>query len=62
MSNLPDHRRAIYGRTHDRIWYPGDYDPITVEHAVGRVTRAILSFAAALGGAALLFHLVWRLL
>ena len=28
VDNLPEHRRAIHGRTWDRPYYPGDFDPI----------------------------------
>lgn len=59
MNNaLPDHRRAIHGRTHSRTWRHADYDPI--EHHTAPISERISGalFATFLGvvGAALLFH------
>ena len=62
MSNLPEHRRAIHGRTFDRIWYPDDYDPISTDQAVHGAMRFVLRFAATLGAAMLAFHVIVRFL
>lgn len=58
MNALPDHRRAIHGRTHDRAWHPTDFDPITRYRARDRaVDRALL---AALGITCVLLALMWK--
>lgn len=28
MNALPEHRRALFGRTFSRPWAPGEFDPI----------------------------------
>ncbi len=61
MSTLPEHRRAIHGRTHDRAWCFADYDPITPYRGgngpAWRLLRAcvVYGFFAALGVALAVF-------
>lgn len=42
MNSLPDNRRAIHGRTHDRSFRRSDFDPID------RPARPFLSFQDAM--------------
>jgi hypothetical protein len=55
MNNLPDSRRAIWGRTHGRTWNPADFDPVQGyagrPGAMFRLVRAafVLSLFALLG-------------
>lgn len=51
MNRLPDARRAWYGRTHDRTWRPGDYDPV-IAYRRRWYSRAIDVAAAVLLGTA----------
>jgi hypothetical protein len=58
--SLPDHRRAIHGRSMDRTWRASDYDPITPYRGRGLVWRlaAAVLFWATLAGLGVL--LAWR--
>lgn len=60
MNALPDHRRAIHGRTHSRTWRHADYDP--VQHYMGRdsaaerIAIAVFVVVTGICGAALTLH------
>lgn len=62
MNALPEHRRAVYGRTYRQRWRHADWDPIerprkglTVSDAVGAVVVAVLAAVVLLHALGALF-------
>ena len=57
--SLPDARRAIHGRTHNRAWHAGDMDPIE-RFRVSKVERiADVLAATAIGVLLALLAVHW---
>ncbi len=59
MNSLPQHRRAIHGRTWGRAWSPADMDPITFyPRPIGaeRYAGVILAVVLGIFGALMLAH------
>jgi len=52
--SLPDHRRAIHGRTHDRAWRATDYAPL-VRPRQSRIADVVAAVAVGVMLAALLW-------
>lgn len=62
MNALPEHRRAIHGRTYHQRWRAADWDPIerprrglTATDAVGAVVVAVLAAVVILHALGALF-------
>ena len=49
MNTLPEHRRAIYGRTHRQSWNPASFDPIERHKRPVPLTDRVLGFLLACG-------------
>jgi hypothetical protein len=63
MTGLPHHRRAIFGRTHDRRWEPADMDPIRRYRRLtigDRIAGVVLAVVIGIAGAGLLVHWLAR--
>jgi hypothetical protein len=45
MNALPEHRKALSGRTSSRTWYPEDFDPIEAYRGGGGLAWRIAQYA-----------------
>lgn len=49
MNQLPQHRRALYGRTYHSPWNPASFDPIEKHTKPVPLTDRVLGFLLACG-------------
>ena len=45
MNQLPEHRKALYGRTQCRTYYPCDFDPIEAYRGGNGTAWRLLQYA-----------------
>lgn len=59
MGRLPEHRRAVTGRTWSQAWNPADMDPVQAypaESTAERIAGVVLAVVIGILGAAALIH------